>query len=77
MPRTILRRARKTHWCAGCWSHSIKPGDQHLVGTCFPGEDGMGEIAHPVQLRECRECATRYGRGDRFTPTEETSVDAR
>lgn len=71
MARTIVRRARKPHWCSGCALHSIKPGDQHLVGTCFPGEDGMGEIKHPVQLRECRECATRYGRGYLFTPTEE------
>ncbi|WP_446224955.1 hypothetical protein ACTWPB_07510 [Nocardia sp. IBHARD005] len=76
MASAILRRARKVHWCAVCDRYSIGAGDLYLVGTCFPSEDGMGEIAHPVQ-RECRECAERYGRGDRFTqPTEEAKTNA-
>lgn len=73
MAKTIVRRARKSHWCDSCAHRTIKPGDQYLSGTVFPGDDMGTADTHPVQLRECRECAERYGRGDRFTPTEETN----
>jgi hypothetical protein len=69
---STVRRARKTHWCGSCARHSIRLGDQYILGTIFPGDD-CGQPrrgGHPVRIRECRECAERYGRGDRFTPIE-------
>ncbi|WP_280470979.1 hypothetical protein [Nocardia cyriacigeorgica] len=76
MAETTLRRARKTHSCNSCGQHgAIRPGDEYLVGTIFPGDDtGAADlVGHPVQHRECQECATRYGRGHRFTTTEEAT----
>lgn len=70
--KTRVRRARKQHW-ADCGDfHGINPGDYYLEGAEMPGGD-LGyatAVGHPVRLRECRACAERYGRGDRF-PTEE------
>lgn len=63
-----LRRARKSHWGdCGPW-HRIRPGDYYLQGVEFPGGDlgWANEAGHPVRLRECRECAVRYGRGGLF-----------
>ena len=70
--KTVLRRARKTHWCDSCarWS-AIQPGEQYLEGAVFPGHDYI-DVDRPTRVRECRSCAERYGRGDRFTDGEAT-----
>jgi len=67
-----LCRARKSYWCDSCAARCIKPGQQYLLGTVFPGDDsGLADTAgHPVRLRECFECAERYGRDDLFTDDE-------
>lgn len=56
-----VRRARKTRY--GC--HVIAPGDLYIEHTEFPGgEAGYADAAgHPMRMAECRDCATRYGRG--------------
>lgn len=69
---TRVRRARKYHPCLGGCSGVIKPGEMYLAGIEFPGGDlGLADYAgHPVRLAECRRCAERYGRGDRFDLAE-------
>lgn len=60
------RLARKLRCCNTCGSVTIRPGDRYLTGTVFPGHDtGIADsCGHPVQLAECRSCATRYGRAE-------------
>lgn len=62
---TVARKARAARRC-GWTSHPIKPGDVYLMHTEFPGGDaGYADAAgHPVNMPECADCATRYGRGD-------------
>lgn len=71
-----LRRARKSHWGdCGPW-HRIRPGDYYLQGVEFPDGDlgWANEAGHPVRLRECRECAVRYGRGGLFPGADSGAV---
>lgn len=62
---TVARKAWAARRC-GWTSHPIKPGDVYLMHTEFPGGDaGYADAAgHPVNMPECADCATRYGRGD-------------
>lgn len=65
--RTLVRRARRDRICPSCGLF-IKSGQLYLAHTEFPGGDaGYADSAgHPVRMPECRRCAERYGRGDRF-----------
>lgn len=72
MTVTVRRRvARKTHR-ARCCSPApvIRPGDVYLEHKEFPGGDtGYADTAgHPVVLRECANCARRYGRAHLLDP---------
>ena len=58
---TRRRVARKAHYCEGCARHAIKPGSAYLESVVFPGHDVI-ETNQPIRMRECRACATRYGR---------------
>lgn len=62
LQRTQLRRARKPHRC-GCGAR-IVCGDLHLEHVTSPSSELGTE--HWWRLRECRECAERYGRGSLF-----------
>lgn len=78
----VLRRARKLHLCDSCARYSIKPGDQYLIGTVFPGEETSPyrkDRGAPVKYRECRTCAERYRRADRFDSDSDSvsAVDTR
>ena len=63
--RTVRRVARRGR-AASC-GHAVPAGAVYLVHTAFPGGDDAGYAStagHPVQLDECGDCATRYGRAD-------------
>lgn len=65
MTTTARRRvARRPRTCGS--GHPIPAGAAYLLWTEFPGgEAGYADAAgHPVQMSECAECATRYGRAD-------------
>lgn len=59
-----VRRARKPHWCDTGGRYEIGTGAYYLEGASFPGDDiGAADgCGHPVRLRECLDCALRYGR---------------
>lgn len=66
LSKSRRRVARKNHYCDGCDRRNISTGAPYLLGTVFPGDDsGLADQAgRPVNLRECGECATRYGRAE-------------
>lgn len=66
-----VRKARKARICPGCRCY-IGAGHLYIEHTEFPGGDaGYADAAgHPVRMAECRQCAERYGRDDRFTKYE-------
>jgi hypothetical protein len=67
--RTILRRARKAHYCSSCyaWSSltSIKPGDLYLEFVYSPRHEDM-ENERWWRGRECQDCAKDVRRGHLF-----------
>jgi len=73
------RVARKAHQCFGCVSGNrlIRAGEVYLEQIEFPGgELGYADYARrPFRMRQCAECATRYGHTDLLQPAtnEETS----
>lgn len=71
MNRPRMRRARTPRWCDDCDRWRIKPGQQYLVHTIFPGHDsGLADTAkHPVRLQQCFNCADSLNH-DLFTDDE-------
>jgi hypothetical protein len=73
----VIRKARKTHNCDGCWAQ-IKPGDSYLTHTALSGDDYYHDALDretlkpaktPIRLKECAECASRYGRAELIAET--------
>jgi hypothetical protein len=60
LTNSIRRVARKAHRCDSC-TGSIAPGHVYLVHTLFPGND-VWDNEVPMRLKECADCAGRYGR---------------
>jgi len=65
-------KARKVHHCDSCRG-SIKPRSTYLTHTALAGDDYYHDALdretlkpanQPIRLKECGDCATRYGRGD-------------
>lgn len=65
--RTRRRVARKPHPACGGYCPTIQPGDVYLECIAFPGDDVIGSESF-WRIRECAECATRYGRGHLLEP---------
>lgn len=74
----LIRKARKAHRCDRCRGQ-IQPGDAYLTHTALAGDDYYHDALDrhtlkpansPIRIKECAECATRYGRGEILTPTE-------
>jgi len=72
MSVTVARKARKKHYCDSC-SGRIEPGSVYLTHTALAGDDYYDEALErgtwkpakcPIRLKECGDCAARYGRGD-------------
>lgn len=59
---TYRRKARLRHRCETCL-RGILPGSIHLLHVAFPGHEYAAQNGQPEQVRECAECATKYGRG--------------
>lgn len=67
MSTTTRRRvARKRHAACAGYCPPIQPGDVYLECVAFPGDDANGGT-RPWRIRECADCARRYGRGDLLT----------
>lgn len=68
----LVRRARTRRFCDNCDRWRIKPGQQYLVHTIFPGDDsGLADTAKcPVRLQQCADCADPRNR-DLFTDSEQ------
>ncbi|UUG70039.1 hypothetical protein SEA_ZUCKER_80 [Arthrobacter phage Zucker] len=74
----LIRKARKVHPCDVCWAQ-IQPGDSYLTHTALAGDDyyhdaldrnTLKPAKQPIRIKECAECATRYGRAEMLAPTE-------
>ena len=51
-----IRKARKDHFCVGCWSWAIKRGDRYHFNTTIDRGDGF---SHTKLCRSCyRVCLT-------------------
>jgi hypothetical protein len=61
---TRRRVARKAHPACGGYCPAIRPGDVYLEHVAFPSDDCMEGLTRPWRIRECANCATRYGRAD-------------
>jgi len=75
----LVRKARKAHRCDGCRGR-IEPGDAYLTHTALSGDDyyegaldreTLKPARCPIRIKECGGCATRYGRAEMLTPTED------
>ncbi|WP_026931200.1 hypothetical protein [Glycomyces tenuis] len=73
--RPRRRIARKRHYCNGCGTTAIAPGQPYLSGTVFPGHD-LIQTTIPLRLAECGDCATRYGRAHLLGDASETIAAA-
>lgn len=72
---TVVRTARKQHRCSnkiswGC-PGPIQPGEQYLAHALAPGDGDAGNT-NWWHSKECRHCATAYGRGDLLDPKGST-----
>jgi uncharacterized protein YlaI len=74
----VIRKARKAHHCDRC-RRRIEPGSAYLTHTALAGDDYYHDALdrntlrpanQPIRIKECAECATRYGRAEMLTPTE-------
>jgi hypothetical protein len=66
------RLARKSHRCGTCDRPTIKPGHVYLECIAFPGHDALSlDETQPQRLRECLDCAIRYGRDHQLEPIPE------
>ena len=62
MVKTVVRRARKEHVCSGC-NRRIKVGERYNSGVASPNDREVNSCnPHWWRLKECADCAKRYGR---------------
>lgn len=71
-PRRVV--ARKAHRCEQCGiAGKIEPGHVYLRYVAFPGDVHDGPA--PWVIRECADCAHRYGRSHLLYPIPDAQPD--
>lgn len=75
------QKARKDHRCDSCRGH-IKPGEMYVTHVALAGDDYYHDardrdtwkpLNQPIRLKECGDCAGRYGRAELLIEKEKTA----